>query len=114
VAHIRLEISEGWHHSTLRHWVSALWSRLDRLTTWYIIWNGGVMLSWLSTPPIWLHSSSQVSASVFTTSNMQLHHLCCHSDATNGLRLLYMPRNIQKRNYSEHEANLFLQNVGIY
>ena len=78
---IQLQISSS------RNWSITLLSRLDRVTNWYAPCELQCNVSHTSYFPSRLYCSTQVSASVFTVLNMQLHHLHCHSNATNRFQL---------------------------
>ena len=65
----------GWLPATLRSWINALWSWLDRLTMWYTIFQLRCNVACTSNLPSWLYSSPQGSASVFSKLKTQPCHL---------------------------------------
>jgi hypothetical protein len=86
---------------------------LDGFTTWYVIFNLGCDVIHTNYLPSWVYCSTQATAGVFTELNMHLHHLHCHSNATNGWQL-YMP-HILNLHYQKptvnHWMNLFWTEV---
>ena len=90
MTHNHLWISAGWQPSSLRNWITALWSYMDGLTTSYKILSLHCNVIYIGYSLSQLHFSAHVSAGVFTELNVQLNYLHCYSNIVNELQL-YMP-----------------------